>query len=80
MDINIETKIERWRSKAELFLKENIKCFLKTIDGGFYSADILFVGLNYLHIYDFIKKKKFRIYWLDVLLFEEWKEKEGEVK
>ena len=75
MDINIETKIERWRGKAELFLQENTKCFLKTIDGGFYSADILFVGLNSLEIFDFIKKEKFRIYWLDVLLFEEWKEK-----
>ena len=79
MDIDIETKIERWRQKAELFLKEDIKCFLKTIDGGFHSADILLVGLNNLLIYDFIKKEKFRIYWLDVLLFEEYEEK-GERK
>ena len=75
MEIDIETKIERWRAKAELFLENNTKCFIKTIDGSFHSADILFVGLNSLEIYDFVKKEKFRIYWLDVLLFEEWKEK-----
>ena len=75
MEIDINTKIERWRAKAELFLKENIKCIIKTIDGSLHSADILLVDLNYLHIYDFVKKEKFRVYWLDVLLFEEWKDK-----
>ena len=73
MNIDIETKIERWRIKAELFLEDNIKCFIKTIDGGYHSAEILFVGLNYIIVYDFIKKEKFRIYWLDIFLFEEYK-------
>lgn len=76
MTININTKIERWRAKAELFLENNIKCFIKTIDGSFHSADILFVGLNFIYIYDFIKKEKFRVYWLDITLFEEYKKKE----
>ena len=75
MDINLNMKIERWREKAELFLTNNIKCFIKTIDGSFHSADILFTGLNYLTIYDFIKKENFRVYWLDVLLVEEWKDR-----
>ena len=77
MEIDIKTKIDRWRGKAELFLNEDIKCFIKTLDGGFHSADILFVGQNVLDIYDFIKKENFRIYWLDIILFEEYKE-EGE--
>ena len=75
MEINIETKIERWRDKAQLFLDEDIKCFIKTLDGGYHSADILLVGQNSLEIYDFSKKEKFRIYWLDIILFEEFKEK-----
>ena len=74
MDIDIETKINRWQKKADLFLKENIKCFIKTIGNDFHSADILFVGESNLLIYDFIKKEKFKIYWFDVLMFEEWVE------
>ena len=76
MDIDIETKIERWRIKAELFLKNNIKCFLKTINGDYHSADILLVDENTILIYDFIKQEKFKVYWADVILFDEYKEKE----
>ena len=74
MDIDITTKINRWRSKAEVFLENKIKCFIKTIDGSYHSANVLFIGENWLVIYDFIKKEKFRVYWLDMLLFEEYKE------
>ena len=75
MEIDIKTKIDRWRNKAEVFLENKIKCFMKTIDGSFHSADVLLVGDNWLVIYDFVKKEKFRVWWLDVLLFEEYKEK-----
>ena len=61
MDIDINTKIERWKEKAEVFLENNIKCFIKTIDGSFHSGDILFVGNLYLVVSDIIKKEKFRI-------------------
>ena len=74
MEIDIETKIERWRIKAELFLKNNTQCFLKTINGDYHSADILLVGEDTLLIYDFIKKEKFKVYWIDVTLFSEYKE------
>ena len=74
MEIDINTKIERWKSKAELFLENDIRCFIKTIDGSYHSADILFVGENWVSIYDFVKKSNFRVFWLDVLLFEEWEE------
>ena len=73
MGIDLDTKIERWKEKAEYFLQNNIKCFLKTIDGGFYSADILIVGDRFILIEDFIKNRKVKIYWWDVLLFEEYK-------
>jgi len=76
MNIDIETKIEHWRLKAELFLKNDTKCFIKTIDGGYHSADILLVCADTLLIYDIIKKEKFRVYWIDIILFEEYKEKE----
>ena len=72
MEMNIESKIERWRIKAELFLKNDTSCFLKTLDGSYHSADILLVGEDTLLIYDFIKNQKFKIYWIDVTFFEEY--------
>jgi len=74
MDIDIETKIERWKEKAEYFLQNDIKCFLKTLDGGFHSADILLVGDRFILIEDFIKNRKVKIYWFDVLFFDEYRE------
>ena len=73
MEIDIHTKIEHWKLKAELFLDENIKCFIKTIDGAYHSADILLVGERAIEFYDFVKKEKFRVYWIDIILFEEFK-------
>ena len=75
IDIETKTKIDRWRSKAEVFLENRIKCFIKTIDGSYHSADVIFVGQDWLVVNDFIKKEKFRVWWLDILLFEEYKEK-----
>jgi len=75
MNLNLKLKLERWRIKAELFLENNIDCFIKTLDDGWYSGKILFVGENYITIYDIIKKENFRIYWLDVVLFKELEEK-----
>jgi len=76
MPMSIQEKIARWKDKAEVFLENNIKCFIKTLDSGFYSGDILFVGENSLTIYDTVRKQNFRLYWLDMVLFEEFKEKE----
>ena len=76
MKIQLQEKIERWKDKAELFIENNIQCFIKTLDGAYYSSDILFVGENWVYVYDFVKKDKYRIFWLDVILFEEFKNKE----
>jgi len=76
MNIDINTKIEHWILKADLFLKEDKRCFLKTINGAYHSADILLVGERDLLIYDFIKREKFCILWIDVILFEEFREVE----
>ena len=76
MNIDMNTKIERFKAKADLFLNKNIKAFIKTLDGGYHSADILLVGEDTLFIYDFVKKLKFKIYWYDIILFEEYKEVE----
>lgn len=74
MKIDIETKIEHWKRKAEVFLENNIKGFIKTLDGTFHSCNILFVGDIYLTIFDFVKQENFRLYWMDVIFFDEYKE------
>ena len=74
MKIDIETKIERWKIKAELFLKNNTQCFIKTIDRDYHSADILVIGEDTILIYDFIKQQKFKVYWVDITLFCEYVE------
>lgn len=74
MNIDINTKIEHWRIKAELFLKNNTQCFIKTLDHSYHSADILLVGEDTILIYDFIKRKNFKVYWIDITLFSEYVE------
>ena len=76
MNIDIKIKIERWKDKAEYFLQNDIRCFIKTLDGGFYSADILTVGDSFILVEDFIKNRKVKIYWFDVLFFDEYKNEE----
>ena len=76
MNIDIKIKIERWKNKAEYFLQNDIRCFIKTLDGGFYSADILTVGDSFILVEDFIKNRKVKIYWFDVLFFDEYKNEE----
>jgi hypothetical protein len=76
MPMSIAEKIARWKDKSEVFLENDIKCFIKTLDGGFYSGQIMFIGENSLTIYDIVRKQNIRLYWLDMTLFEEFKEKE----
>jgi len=76
----IREKIERWKIKAEDFLKENIKAFIVDINDTYYFCYIMFVGDSCLHVQHFKGKKKAekeKIYWADVIRFDEYKEKEG---
>lgn len=82
MKNEIRETIERWKIKAEIFLNNNIKAFIVDIYDSWYSCDIIFVGDVFLVIRNFdgedIGKEK-KLYWTDVMRFEEWKGKE-EVK
>lgn len=79
MENEIRNKIERFKIKAEDFLKENIKAFIVDVNDTYYFCDIIFVGDISVHIQNFKGLKKFekeRIYWADVVKFEEYKERE----
>jgi hypothetical protein len=79
MDNGIQEKIERFKIKAEEFLKENNKCFIIDVLDNYYFCEILFVGENYLVVQDFKGLRKFektRLWWADVIKLVEYKEKE----
>lgn len=71
-------KIERFRGKAEVFLKNNTKAFIVDINNDYYFCDILIVGDDYLYIQHFTGKKKGekeRILWYDIIKFDEYEER-----
>ena len=75
----IKDKVERFKAKAELFLKKDIKAFITDVYDNYYFCKILIVGEDYLYIQHFTGKKeleKERILWLDIIKFEEYGEKE----
>ena len=72
-------KVERFKGKSEIFIKNNTKTFIIDIYDNYYFCNILVVGEDYLYIQHFTGKKKFekeRILWYDILKIEEYKEKE----
>ena len=81
MEEELRTKIERWKIKAETFLKNNTRAFIVDASDQYYFCDIIFVGEDCIHVQGFAGKlnaEKSRIYWADVLKLEEYKEREVE--
>ena len=75
----LKEKIERFKIKAELFLKNNTRCFIIDVYDNYYFCDILFVGEDYLVVYGFdgVRKcEKDRILWADVVTLREYEERE----
>ena len=73
----LREKIERWKIKAEGFLKEDIKAFIIDTNDTYYFCDIIFVGENYLVVQGFKgvrKAEKDRLFWADVVKLEAYKE------
>ena len=71
-------KVERFKGKAEIFLKNNTRAFIVDISDNYYFCDILLVGEDYLYVQHFTGKKKSekeRIVWFDIIKFEEYEEK-----
>ena len=78
MENDIRDKIERWKIKAEIFLKNDTKAFIIDVTDQYYFCEVIFVGEDCIHVQSFTGKlihEKSRIYWSDVLKLEEYKEK-----
>lgn len=73
---NIREKIKRLKVKAETFLKNDIRAFIKTYSGDYFFCDILIVGDIRLEVHNFIGKRKgtnSNIFWPDIISIEEYK-------
>lgn len=70
-------KIERMKLKSELFLKNNIKAFIKDIYNNYHFCEIKFIGEDWVIIEHFKGKRegeKLRIFWPDIIEISEYKE------
>ena len=79
MENEIRDKVERLRIKAELFLNSNIKAFIKDTNNTYYFCDILTIGEAFVYVQNFKGQRqgvKERIFWSDIIIFEEYKEME----
>lgn len=77
----IKEQVERWKGKAEVFLKYNIPAFIVDTSDNYYFCHILIVGEDYLYVENFKgnrKGEKSRIVWYDIIKFSEYR-KENEL-
>ena len=74
----VKDMVERYKEKADVFLKENIKAFITTVNGDWHYCYIVFVTDKYVYIQNASKdklQKKERIFYVDIVKFEEYKER-----
>ncbi len=79
--VMVKDMAERMKAKAEIFLKDSIKAFIVDVFDNYYFCDIIFVGEDSIHVQHFTGKKKFekeRIFYPDIIKFEEYKEEKKE--
>ena len=73
--------IERFKVKAETFLKNNTQTFIEDISHNYFFCEIVRIDRDFLIIENFAGKRSGevdKIYFSDILRFEEYEEK-GEV-
>lgn len=79
MKNEIRKTIERFKIKAEDFLNNNIRAFIIDVHDTYYFCDIILVGDEGIYIQNFKgfrEGEKQRIFWADIVKFEEYKDKE----
>ena len=74
MDEGIKNKIEGLKDKADFFVDNNLRAFIKDKEDTFYFCDILSVGEVHLLIYNFAGKRtgeKTQLLWIDIESIDE---------
>lgn len=79
MKNDLRETMERWRVKAEILLKNNTRAFIVDIYDTYYFCDLLLVGEDTVMFQCFKGNNsgtRKTLLWVDVIKFEEYKEKE----
>ena len=79
MEEGFKDKIKRMKVKADLFLDKEIKTFIVDINNDFYFCNIESVEEDSLVVLGFAGRRKFerdKIFFIDILRFEEYHELE----
>jgi len=73
--MDLDNKIERWKTTAEIFLRDNIKAYVRDVAGNYYFCEVLLVGEDTLIVQCFDPPQrrgdKITLYWS---LVEEFKQ------
>lgn len=75
---NAKEMVERFKGKAEIFERNNIKAFIVDTSNNYYFCHIISVGEDYLYVENFTGKRKGereRIVWYDIIKFDEYEER-----
>lgn len=79
--VMVKDKVDGWKEVAEIWLKKDIKVFIKDSSDDYYFADILFVGEDSIRVECFGPEKrkglKKTIYWPLVVEFKEYEVDNG---
>lgn len=78
MTQELREMLERWKIKAEIFLKNNTRVFLVDTHDTYYWADLIYVGEDTITLLPFdgeYKGTKKTLLWVDVIKFEEYQER-----
>ena len=79
MENDLRETLERFKIKAEEFLKSDTKAFIVDTNDTYYFCDIIFVGDSTVLIQNFKgprSNQQEKLFWADVVKFEEYKDKE----
>lgn len=81
--MEIKDKVERNKEKAKIFLNNKIRAFIQDVNSNYFFCDITSVHDDFIEVIGFVGKRKFerdRIYYVDIIRFEEYEERVGGVK
>lgn len=81
MDQGLKEKVERNKAKAKIFLEKNIKAFIEDINHDYYFCEIMALDEDFIEVLGFAGRRKFerdKIFFIDMLRFEEYEEMGGE--
>ena len=73
MDEETRSKIKRIKEKAEFFLENKIKAFIKDNYDTYYFCEILNVDDLYVTVYDFRKQENFKLVLIDIKDIQEYR-------